>query len=204
MIKFVAAVFSLLLFTACSAVNLHEQSIVLIDTDKGMGTGFYIKNEGIIMTAAHVVDDAKTINVSNDNGEAEAFLIYSNEKDDVAILVTAMYGDALAINCNRVKAGDDLKIVGHPLGWENYMYREGRVISEYPVISDNWIPYDGTILPGDSGSPIFRNGKVVGLVSAGVTLGFTKHMTNFNLMVPSDILCSNLSNLEYTWKKDFK
>ncbi len=157
------------LWTAASgaAVN-QEASIVKIQTDKGIGTGFYVHNN-ILATNYHVIEGANKIFVMADKENAIEieWIINYDELTDVALLFIPRMGQPLPIKVSNLAYGAELTSSGYPLGGERYTLK---------AIFTGWEHFDRTlylklhaiIIPGMSGGPVLdRNGNVVALNRLG-------------------------------------
>ncbi len=142
-----------------------------------LGSGFLISQDGLIMTAAHVVQDADAIMVSFPNGqEIEAEVVSSIPSTDVALIrvkgvilhpIVAPLG-----NSDSIKIGEPVFIIGSPLGLEHSLSaghlsgRIKRVQVGGGLGEAEFLQTDAAINHGNSGGPMFNDrGKVVGIVS---------------------------------------
>ena len=148
-------------------------SVVVIQTDDGLGTGVVAKDDGTILTANHVVAGAKTITVTfSDGSTSQATVATSDAKQDIAtltpeslpqILVPATLGGAAAVGASVVA-------IGNPLGL-TYSVSSGVVAGlERTANTDNGdysglIQFDASVNPGSSGGPLLdAAGDVMGIV----------------------------------------
>jgi serine protease Do len=137
------------------------------------GSGFIIREDGIVLTNQHVVDGAKEITVTlHDGRELQAKVLGRDEKTDLAVLKldakdlpVAKLGDSTAL-----QVGDWVVAIGNPFGLSNtvtagIVSAKGRAIGAGPY--DDFIQTDAPINPGNSGGPLFDEaGNVVGINSA--------------------------------------
>ena len=147
----------------------------------GLGSGVLIDRDGIILTAAHVVQTAETIEVEFADGEVVPGKVYSSEPNaDIAVVklerpptgaVVAKLGDS-----DKVAVGDEIFIVGAPLGI-SYTLTVGH-ISARRQANSMWgglsqadlFQTDAAITTGNSGGPMFNlDGEVVGIVSSMIS-----------------------------------
>ena len=161
--------------------NLRN-SIVVVETPGGDGTGWFISDTGHIVTNEHVVEGNETVTIRLLNGQRfDAHVLGQNKTPDVALLkieppheirITPL---TLGSSANLTET-DTLISIGHP-GITGYWIttiggfkRFSYVISTDGTKSTEMI----TTVPGkqgSSGSPVFDiNGKVVGLVYAGQSI----------------------------------
>jgi S1-C subfamily serine protease len=152
------------------------------DAEEGysVGSGVIVNQEGAILTALHVVNDAEEIIVFfTDGSQSTAQIIASEPESDIAILqphqppqliVPAVLGSS-----RRLRVGDEAFAVGNPLGLVASM--SAGVISGFdrsiPIDEESdWrleglIQFDTAVNPGNSGGPLLnRQGQVIGIVTA--------------------------------------
>ncbi len=137
---------------------------------KGMGSGFIISSDGLILTNAHVVRDAKEVTVKlSDRREFAAKVLGSDATTDIAVLrinATALpivrLGDA-----RQLEVGDPVLAIGAPYGLEQtatqgIVSAKGRSLPGDAVVP--FIQTDAAVNPGNSGGPLFDgSGAVVGI-----------------------------------------
>ncbi len=141
---------------------------------QGSGSGFIIRQDGVILTNNHVVEDAKEITVIlTDKREYSAKVIGRDPKTDLAVLKIVPKGDlpvAQLGDSDALRVGDWVIAIGNPFGLSNtvtvgIVSAKGRVIGAGPY--DDFIQTDAAINPGNSGGPLFNaRGEVVGINSA--------------------------------------
>ncbi len=175
------------------AVALVKPSVVAINTEvtmvdffnrpatqKGAGSGWIIDKNGIIVTNNHVVEGAKTISVTLDNGktlDVDTSKVFTDVLNDIAILkVDAKDLPALKVgNSAQMRVGDWVIAIGNALG-QGIRATEG-IVSRKGVslpMSQGQSLYDlietsAAINPGNSGGPLVNlAGEVVGITSAKV------------------------------------
>ena len=140
---------------------------------QGVGSGFFISADGYVVTNNHVVDGAKTVQVTTDDGHAlEAKVIGADAKTDVALLKVTGGGSfpfvKLAKGSPRV--GDWVVAIGNPFGLggtvtSGIVSARGRDIGAGPY--DDFLQIDAPINKGNSGGPTFNlQGEVVGMNTA--------------------------------------
>ncbi len=142
-----------------------------------IGTGFVVSEDGLIMTAAHVIEVVDRIVVRFSNGwEEEAEVAAAAPRADVALIrLKAAPADLKAAeigDSDRVRTGDRVFVVGSPYGIEFTLtagHVSGRRIQGgfspdgAPMVQ---LQTDAAINQGNSGGPMFNmDGQVVGVVS---------------------------------------
>jgi len=139
---------------------------------RGVGSGFIIDPNGIVLTNAHVVDGADNVNVKlTDKREFTAKVLGVDKTTDIAVLKID------AKNLPAVKTGDpgETKVgswvvaIGQPLGFENTV-TSGIVSAKSRALPEDsyvrFIQTDAAVNPGNSGGPLLnRQGQVIGIVT---------------------------------------
>lgn len=138
------------------------------------GTGFFIAPNGFVVTAQHVVENAKSITVIlNDGTELPATPVTSSKATDIAILKIEAEGVSflsLAPGA-ELALGDEVYTIGFPaieiLG-DNHKYADGKVSSLSGVEGDTaFLQVTVPVQPGNSGGPLVdRRGRAVGVVTS--------------------------------------
>lgn len=139
---------------------------------RGEGSGFIVGSNGVILTNAHVVADAKEVTVKLvDRREFTAKVIGQDETSDVAVLkIDAKDLPTVKLgNPDNVAVGEWVVAIGAPFGFENSV-TQGIVSAKGRTLPDgSYVPFlqtDVAINPGNSGGPLFNlNGEVVGINS---------------------------------------
>ena len=139
------------------------------------GTGFFITQDGYILTNHHVVSGASSVSVTLYNGESyDAKVIGSDEDYDIAVLKIDVTGATPVVlgDSSKVAIGESVAAVGNPLGELTFSMSEGIVSCVNRAINVDGTPFnmiqvDCSINPGNSGGPLFNSyGEVIGIVSA--------------------------------------
>lgn len=136
------------------------------------GSGFFIDDQGYILTNAHVVKGGDDITVSTtEQKEYKAELIGLDERTDVALL-KIKYPKAPAAkigNSDNVEVGNWVLAIGSPFGFD-YTATKGIVSAVSRSLPDGtYVPFiqtDAAVNPGNSGGPLFNlDGEVIGINS---------------------------------------
>jgi serine protease Do len=141
--------------------------------EMALGSGFIISADGYVVTNNHVVQNAKTVTVTTDDGKTlDAKVIGTDTKTDLALLKITEPGDypfvKLAKETPRI--GDWVVAIGNPYGLggtvtAGIISAEGRDIGSGPY--DSFLQIDAPINKGNSGGPTFNlKGEVVGVNTA--------------------------------------
>jgi len=143
----------------------------------GAGSGFFISEDGYIVTNYHVINGASSITVTlNDGSQHTARLIGGEEANDVAVLkIDGISGLTPVVlgDSDDLVVGETVCTIGNALGALSFSQTSGGVSAtdRSVTMSDgavlNMIQTDCTINSGNSGGPLFDSyGRVVGITSA--------------------------------------
>ena len=139
----------------------------------GEGSGFFVSADGYIVTNNHVVQNAKTVTVTMDDGKTlDAKVIGTDPKTDLALIKVDEAGDYPFVTLAKEKPriGDWVVAIGNPYGLggtvtAGIISAEGRDIGDGPY--DRFLQIDAPINNGNSGGPTFNmKGEVVGVNTA--------------------------------------
>lgn len=140
----------------------------------GIGSGFIIDADGLIVTNQHVIDGASEVTVKLDDGtELPAQVVGSDEKTDIAVLRVSSDAPLSVVpwgDSETLKVGDWVLAIGNPFGLggtvtSGIVSARGRDIRSGPY--DDFIQVDAAINQGNSGGPLFNtDGQVVGINTA--------------------------------------
>src|SRR5271156_1537743 len=139
----------------------------------GEGSGFFISADGYIVTNNHVVDHAKTVTVTTQDGKTlDAKVVGTDPKTDLAVIKVNEAGDYpfVALSKETARIGDWGVAIGNPYGLggtvtAGIISAEGRDIGDGPY--DRFLQIDAPINRGNSGGPTFNmKGEVVGVNTA--------------------------------------
>ena len=137
---------------------------------KGVGSGFILSADGLIMTNAHVVEGADQVLVTlPDKREFKAKIIGSDRRTDVAVVKIEASGlPAVRVgDVSRLKVGEWVMAIGSPFGFENTV-TAGIVSAKQRDTGEfvSFIQTDVAINPGNSGGPLINmRGEVIGINS---------------------------------------
>jgi len=140
----------------------------------GLGSGFIIDEDGIIVTNNHVIDGADQITVVLEDGRRlDATLVGADEKTDLAVLEVEATVDLPTIEfgeTDELRVGDWVVALGNPFGigatvTAGIVSALSRDIRSGPY--DDYIQVDAPINRGNSGGPLLDgDGDVIGVNTA--------------------------------------
>ncbi|MEL6129356.1 MAG: HhoA/HhoB/HtrA family serine endopeptidase [Cyanobacteria bacterium J06627_3] len=145
--------------------------------ERGQGSGFVVKADGLIWTNAHVVEGADTVTVTlKDGREFEGEVVGEDPLTDVAVIqVDAQDLPTVTLgNSEQLRPGEWAIAIGNPLGLDStvtagIISATGRTSAQIRVPDKRvqFIQTDAAINPGNSGGPLLNErGEVIGINTA--------------------------------------
>ncbi|HME46310.1 MAG TPA: trypsin-like peptidase domain-containing protein [Syntrophorhabdales bacterium] len=150
-----------------SRVAPHSmQAVVTIVSGDVRGSGFFVGQDGYILTNSHVIQDSwPTIQLA-DGKSTTASVIRNDEEKDLALLKASGSGyPALPLgDSNKVAQGESVIAIGSPIGLEGTV-TQGIVSAVRKATNGiTYIQTDAAINPGNSGGPLLNKaGQVIGI-----------------------------------------
>lgn len=148
------------------------------------GSGFFITEQGDMITNAHVVDQAKAVSIQipsfgkrrfevdlkGVSAERDLALICLKPKDLEEVKMILDKIPALSIgNSDAVHRADEIMALGYPLGQQSLKSTNGIVSGREQIGGQHMIQISAPINPGSSGGPSINcQGEYIGVNSAGV------------------------------------
>ncbi len=143
---------------------------------QGMGTGFFISPDGLVLTAYHVVEQARGRNLTASLVDGESYSLEIVSFDaylDLALLKAKVIDKEvpyLDLETSSPQAGTEVLSIGNSGG--NFLAGRLGYITRLNVsasradFAPNTIEFSSKLAPGDSGGPVINSqGKVIGVVS---------------------------------------
>jgi S1-C subfamily serine protease len=180
-----------------------KDSVVLIETDVGQGSGFVYSKGGYIITNNHVVEDATTIRVTFISGNmSRASIVGRDPYSDIAVVqVTDVSTDELHPiylgNSSALVVGEPVVAIGNPFGLSqtitsgivSQVRRELAATGNFRIV--DVIQLDAAINPGNSGGPLVNmHGEAV-----GVNTAIVEGAEGLGFAIPSDTVRRELPEL---------
>ena len=173
---------------------------------RAAGSGFIIDPDGVIVTNAHVVDGANSVQVRLFDGRRFAAKVLGKDnRVDLAVLKIdgAQNLPVLPLgDSNRVRVGEFVLALGHPFGLEHsvslgIVSRRGAPLTVAAPGFD-FIQTDAAINPGNSGGPLVNMaGEVVGVNSMAARNG------SIGFAIPSNLVKSLVPQLVASGKVEW-
>jgi serine protease Do len=167
-------------------VNQIGEAVVQVRTPGGLGSGFFINEDGFLMTNFHVIEGETQISVEvylQRSGQLEVKsykqvrIVAMNKFQDLALLkiedkdapkfkrVSLGSADALAV-------GERVFAIGSPLGLERTVTEGILSTTTRELAGTLYLQTTAQINPGNSGGPLFNlAGEVVGITNMKITFG---------------------------------
>ncbi|MFM2312469.1 MAG: hypothetical protein RLZZ04_1745 [Cyanobacteriota bacterium] len=144
---------------------------------RGMGSGFVVSSDGLILTNAHVVEGSEQVKVTLKNGKSYPGKVMGRDPlTDVAVIkIDATNLPAVTFaDSDNLQPGEWAIAIGNPLGLDNtvttgIVSATGRSSAQVGVADKrvNFIQTDAAINPGNSGGPLLNaQGEVIGINTA--------------------------------------
>lgn len=160
-----------------SEIKLMKDAYLHVHPVPGVGSGFIINENGLILTNAHVVLGSQEIKVALEDGRIfPAEIIGMDTMKDIAVIKIKAGGlpvpeiaknNGLKIGQMAVAIGSPLGLVGGPTVTAGVISALNRSIQTEYTFMDGLIQTDAAINPGNSGGPLVNSsGAVIGVNSA--------------------------------------
>jgi S1-C subfamily serine protease len=146
-------------------------SVVSIETDEKMGTGFFVTPTCLVVTNEHVIHGAETIVLKTSTKKLlVASVVDTDLKRDLALLKanTHQCQELKLQDTDVAQVGEEVYAIGNPLGLSGTVTK--GIVSAYRSSSGvTYVQIDAAINPGNSGGPLItRSGTVIGVNTMGV------------------------------------
>jgi serine protease Do len=173
---------------------------------ESLGSGFFVSDNGYLLTNYHVIHEADTIFVGTNSGdEYEATIIGVDPTSDLALLKIDIKTKTPFLefgSSDKLKVGEWVLAIGSPFGFD-YSVTQGIVSAIGRGLErDRYVPFiqtDVAINPGSSGGPLLNyEGKVVGINSQIVSR--TGGYLGLSFAIPSDVAKDVIKQLKTTGK----
>ena len=168
----------------------------------GIGSGFIISKEGLILTNEHVIDGATKIEVvlNNEKEPVSAKLVGKDHDLDLAILKIEPTKDLPVLklgNSDQTRVADWVVAIGNPYGLDHtvtvgVISAKGRPVDIDDRHYKNLLQTDASINPGNSGGPLLNlQGEVIGINTA-----INASAQGIGFVIPSNTVQAVLNDLE--------
>ncbi|MGI9485885.1 MAG: S1 family peptidase [Geminicoccaceae bacterium] len=182
-----------------SSVTPLHRSTVLIEHEKGHGSGLIIGPRRVL-TAHHVVQ-GDSLDIRFFNGEANAgSVIWSDPEHDLALIDVAIPDGHpnVQLTCEQPLPGQHVISVGHPI--QSQWVLVGGYLPNSGLIAGRYVSLGFPVGLGTSGGPVFdEQGQVIGITLAILAERSSTEAaydefkdTGIGLMLPSSAFCKTV------------
>ncbi len=174
---------------------------------RSAGSGFIVREDGYLVTNAHVVSDADRIQVRLADGRRfDGRLVGLDERVDLALLKIEAQNLPVALlgDSNKTRVGEFVLALGHPFGLEQtvsfgIVSRKGAPI-QVAAPGFEFIQTDAAVNPGNSGGPLVNMaGEVVGVNSMAAVNGSIGFAIPVNLVKALLPQLAEKGKVEWGW-----
>lgn len=146
------------------------------ESSKGIstGTGFFISNNGYVLTNSHVIEGSSSISIILNGKSVPAILVDKDNSNDIALLKVDTVTEGLPIELKKkTKQGTEIAVLGYPnIGLQGNEQKAtfGYINANSGIQGDTrYYQISSPIQPGNSGSPMVnKQGVVIGIASASL------------------------------------
>ena len=174
-----------------------------LDIGVSSGTGCVVSSNGIILTSLHVINKAKSIEVTTSTGKTYKGRVIAilKDKNDLALikidtnenLKTVKFG-----NSENIKVGQQVLAIGNPFGFRGTLTT--GIISRIDYQRKK-IQTDAAINPGCSGGPLINlDGEVIGINQSIYNPDNNRSNIGIGFAVPSNYAKEFIANVKNSKK----
>jgi serine protease Do len=169
-----------------SLVKQIGEAVVQVKTPGGLGSGFFINEDGYLITNFHVIEGETEISVEvyhQENGQLDretykqVKIIAINKFQDLALLHiedknAPKFKSVTLGSADSLNVGDAVFAIGSPLGLERTVTQGILSTKTRQLEGQLYLQTSAQINPGNSGGPLFNlAGEVVGVTNMKITFG---------------------------------
>jgi hypothetical protein len=152
-------------------VRRNTRSIVIVTTPRGFGSGFFINNQGFIVTNKHVLSEEGGARIKTSSGNVYKInrIMAMDDAGDLVIASTETpENEIFPVNLTAMipEIGEKILVIGTPMGLEQTV--SDGIVSAIRTNqqSVNYIQVTAPISPGSSGGPLINiRGEVIGVAT---------------------------------------
>jgi serine protease Do len=173
-------------------------------TGLSSGTGFVVSPDGMLVTCAHVVKDAKKIEVRLNGKVYDGVVKAVDNMHDVALVrIAARDLPVLTlVDSDKVELNEDVLVVGFPMSDEvgaSIKMTRGIISGVIGQKNDKLIQTDAAVNHGNSGGPVVNEmGQVIGIAAAKIE---RLDVMNVSFIQPSNYVADLLKSQNVTFKQ---
>ena len=168
-----------------SAITTLRAAVATVFGEVGSGSGFFVTQDGYLLTNQHVVGTTRFVKVRLASGrELVGEVVRADRGRDVALVKAEPPGvRPMPLRSGEPNVGEEVYAIGSPLGDKFSGTLTRGVLGGYRTLEDKrFLQSDVAILPGSSGGPLLDGkGAVVGITTMG--LG-ARGIAGMNFFIP--------------------
>jgi len=179
-------------------IRENRESIVVVKTPAGVGSGFFINRNGYVVTNRHVMQQGDQAEIKTIQGSVFRVtrIVYEDVQADLVVLASnasQQESKPVQINSRLPEVGEKVIVVGNPLGLEQTV-SDGIVSAlRRNQHSVEFIQVTAPISPGNSGGPLLNmHGEVIGVATFQFKTG-----QNLNFCVGAARIAGMLSGTNF-------
>ena len=172
--------------TVRELVSVLGEAVVQVRTPGGLGSGFFLNEDGYLITNFHVIEGETQISIEvyhNRDGQLDrrtykqVRIIAMNKFADLALLKVEdkdapKFAWVLLGESDALSVGDRVFAIGSPLGLERTVTEGIMSTKTRALAGELYMQTTTQINPGNSGGPLFNlNGEVVGVTNMKIQFG---------------------------------
>ena len=179
-------------------------------TQQALGSGFVIDKAGHIVTNYHVIQGAKSVQVSfSDNESLKAQIVGVDPSTDIAVLQVDAHSRAFTPlplgNSDQIQVGDEVVAIGNPFGLDrsitagivSALQRGITAPNNFEI--DHVIQTDAALNHGNSGGPLLNaQGQVIGVNAQIQTGGSSDGNVGVGFAIPINTVKTVVAEIERT------
>ncbi|MBI4149746.1 trypsin-like peptidase domain-containing protein [Candidatus Woesearchaeota archaeon] len=171
-------------------------SVVSVLTNRGQGSGAFIRTSGYIVTNWHVIEGATQAAIQTYDGKQHSVMLVGADPDkDIAVLKIAAEYPFLPTS-DDVQVGEKVIALGNPNGL-SFTVTEGIVSAVERKVNQNnnigYIQTDVPISPGSSGGPLVnKQGRMIGMNTFKVS---GSAVEGLGFAIPADVIDETVSGI---------
>ncbi len=179
------------------------------------GTGFFISNDGFLLTNSHVVENSSNVSIIFNGVQVGASVVAKDSINDIALLKVDMVTVGIPIEVSKkTLKGTEISILGYPnIGLQGNEQKAtfGYINSNSGLKGDlRYYQISAPIQAGNSGSPVFDTyGSVIGIATStlnqSATLKSTGHLAqnvNYSIKITYALPLLISNNVQYNKTKN--
>ncbi len=174
---------------------------VVVEVGNGFGSGFFLNDQGFVVTAAHVVESG-TVKVRRHDGTLfDAAVVREDHLADIALLSTAgqPHSACLPLDTPRDRIGADVYVIGSPASRDfAFSVTRGIVSGARTIDGAEFWQTDASINPGNSGGPMLTSAGAVFAIASWKVYGKAVEGIGFGVPLQAGLAALHLSAADET------